>query len=642
MRQVTILAVLIASIQSSDAWVQIHAGAQNANPPIVAFQPTSRIPLTFLIHDVGDPDITDGSDLLALRNSFAAWTNVTTSTIAFTDGGTTSNSNVNSTDGITTVTFQETANPLPPGVLAVTLNQVDSATGQISDSDLIFGDLEFSTTGEATKNDLFSTAIHEVGHIVGLDHIAILASVMYPFGDTGDQIALTQDDVAGAIEIYPTTGGQSGFGRITGIVLLNSAAVFAGHVVALDSNGIPVVSTVIDSNDGSYTIANVPAGSYRVYVEPYDGPVSSANLFGGAFDNTFTTAFNTTFFGGSSDPALATTITVVAGQTNANTNINIALGAGPNLSQIGEAVLGTTPTTLGGTALFKDLGDQFTMSVSGANINATGAVSISGNDIAVSNINIANNIATMDVNIPTSAARGARDIIYLEGALNSTLSGALVVGASGITGGVGGGSPPPIAEGKFQVGAGNGLIDVEWVDPSGTFDAVLVAVGTNRFPTATVVNGAVIVDPTTGVEQFRGLNGQRITISGVNNGSRRFVTFFTVSGASFSVASAATTKAVSGADGINCFESFFGLGTCPGGGTPGQTGHSSCFVATAAYGSSSQPRVMTLRQFRDEHLLTADLGQGFVRTYYANSPVVADQVRKSDIVQAGIRRLLGR
>ena len=642
MRPATILVVLIAGTQASDAWVQIHVGAQDANPPIVAFQPNTRIPLTFLIHVVGDPDITDGSDLLAIRNSFAAWTNVTSSTIAFTDGGTTANSNVNSTDGITTVTFQETANPLPPGVLAVTLNQVSAATGQISDSDLIFGDVDFSTTGDTTKQDLFSTAIHEVGHIVGLDHIAILASVMYPFGDTGDQIALTQDDVAGATEIYPTTGGQSGFGRITGTVQLNNVAVFAAHVVALDSKGIPVVSTVIDSTDGSYTIANVPAGIYRVYAEPYDGPVTSANLFGGAFGKAFTTAFNTTFFGGTSNPAQANTITVAAGQTNANTDINIALGAGPNLNRIGDAALGTTPTTLGSTALFKNLGDQFTLSVSGANINATGTVSISGTDIAVSNINIANNVATMDVNIPTTANPGARNIVYLQGGQNSTLSGALVVGAAGITGGAGGGTPPPIAEGKFQVGAGNGLIDVEWIDPSGTFDAVLVAVGTTRFPTAKVVNGAVIVDPTTGVEQFRGLNGRRLTLAGVDNGGRRFVTFFTVSGASFSVASAATTKAVSGADGINCFESFFGLGTCPDGGTPGQTGHSSCFVATAAFGSSNQPRVMTLRQFRDEYLLTADLGQGFVRTYYANSPVVADQVKKSEIIKGSIRRLLGR
>ncbi len=642
MRPVTFLAALAACIQSSEGWVQIHSGTQNAKPPIVAFQPTARIPLTFIIHDVGDPDITDGSDLLAIRNSFAAWTNVTTSTIAFTDGGTTSNSNVNSTDGITTVTFQETANPLPPGVLAVTLNQVDSATGQISDSDLIFGDLEFSTTGETNKNDLFSTAIHEVGHICGLDHIAILASVMYPFGDTGDQIALTQDDVAGATEIYPTTGGQSGFGRITGTVLLNNAAVFAGHVVALNSSGIPVVSTVIDSTDGSFTIANVPAGTYRVYAEPYDQPVTSANLFGGVFGRTFTTDFNTTFHGGTPDPSLATTITVVAGQTNANTNINISLGASPNLTQIGEAALGTTPTSLGGTALFKDQGDQFTMSVSGANINATGTVTVSGSDIAVSNLNISNNVATMDINIPASATRGARDIVYIEAGQNSTLSGALVVGAAGITGGVGGGTPPPIAEGKFQVGAGDGLIDVEWIDPAGTFDAVLVAIGTERFPTAKVENGAVIVDSTTGVEQFRGLDGQRLTISGVTNGSRRFVTFFTVSGASFSVASAATTRAVSGADGINCFESFFGLGTCPGGGTAGQTGHSSCFVATAAYGTSSQPKVMTLRQFRDEHLLSAGVGRGFVRTYYANSPSVAGQVRKSEIVKAGIRRLIGR
>ena len=41
-------------------------------------------------------------------------------------------------------------------------------------------------------------------------------------------------------------------------------------------------------------------------------------------------------------------------------------------------------------------------------------------------------------------------------------------------------------------------------------------------------------------------------------------------------------------------------------------------------------------------LLSAGVGRGFVRTYYANSPSVAGQVRKSEIVKAGIRRLIGR
>ena len=43
------------------------------------------------------------------------------------------------------------------------------------------------------------------------------------------------------------------------------------HVVALDVNGSPVAST-ISNPDGTYEIDFLPAGAYRLYAEPIDGP----------------------------------------------------------------------------------------------------------------------------------------------------------------------------------------------------------------------------------------------------------------------------------------------------------------------------------------------------------------------------------
>ena len=53
-------------------------------------------------------------------------------------------------------------------------------------------------------------------------------------------------------------------------------------------------------------------------------------------------------------------------------------------------------------------------------------------------------------------------------------------------------------------------------------------------------------------------------------------------------------------------------------------GGGGCFVATAAFGSSLEPHVMTLKDFRDQYLLTNRWGREFVEFYYKISPQIAD------------------
>lgn len=61
-----------------------------------------------------------------------------------------------------------------------------------------------------------------------------------------------------------------------------------------------------------------------------------------------------------------------------------------------------------------------------------------------------------------------------------------------------------------------------------------------------------------------------------------------------------------------------------------------CFIATAAYGNYSHPTVLSLREFRDEILLTNDLGRRFVQGYYKWSPPVADWIRANPGVRATV------
>ncbi|MBM4444527.1 MAG: right-handed parallel beta-helix repeat-containing protein [Chloroflexi bacterium] len=62
-----------------------------------------------------------------------------------------------------------------------------------------------------------------------------------------------------------------------------------------------------------------------------------------------------------------------------------------------------------------------------------------------------------------------------------------------------------------------------------------------------------------------------------------------------------------------------------------------CFIATAAYGSSLDPRLQTFRDFRDQYLMPNPPGRALVRLYYRHSPPAADFIARHDSLRAAVR-----
>ncbi len=71
----------------------------------------------------------------------------------------------------------------------------------------------------------------------------------------------------------------------------------------------------------------------------------------------------------------------------------------------------------------------------------------------------------------------------------------------------------------------------------------------------------------------------------------------------------------------------------PGGGGDGGL----CFIAPAAYGSAFSHEVTIFKQFRDEFLLTNELGSAFVSAYYRCSLRLADCIAKHPMVRTMVR-----
>ncbi len=65
-----------------------------------------------------------------------------------------------------------------------------------------------------------------------------------------------------------------------------------------------------------------------------------------------------------------------------------------------------------------------------------------------------------------------------------------------------------------------------------------------------------------------------------------------------------------------------------------------CFIATAAYGTSTAAEIDTLRAFRDEVTLESTLGSQLVEWYYQTSPPAADFISENNLLRTVVRELV--
>ena len=295
--------------------------------------------------------------------------------------------------------------------IAMTTNWYDDS-GRI-----IEADMQIDPTAISGGYNLQQLVEHEMGHILGLDHSAVLSSVMYPYIGTGSAVALDSDDRVAISTAYAKTKPASG-ATLEGRVYGDGGGIFAAQVVAENDEGEPVVTTLSDKN-GNFSLQGVPAGTYRIYAEPLDGPFNLQNL-SGSWQSAKVTSFPTQFAGGGA-------LRVENGRIYGNLNVDGSGLVRLNPKYIGAWAAGTDgvilqamPTTLhaGSTMTLGVGGDGFTSGMTTFEVPNPGFH-------RVSDFKWAGNYVSATFQIDASTPAGSLVVMVKSGNESAALTGAL-------------------------------------------------------------------------------------------------------------------------------------------------------------------------------------------------------------------------
>jgi hypothetical protein len=275
------LLFVVAGLQTGEAYLRVSY--------VIADQRVSvswaERRIDYFVSDLGVQGVGVDAFEAALQRATASWEAAPGSVITFRYVGRTAARPLE-LDGRNTIGFLSRADL--EGVLGVTSTIID-ISGEVLEADMFLNasyDWSVAAAGEEGRFDVESVALHEFGHVLGLNHsalgyfevtegqarLAAAEAVMFPYAFEPGNIAARQlraDDIAGVAEIYPDSNHAAGTASIRAHVQLDGRDAFGAHVMAFNPvTGLMVGGFVLEN--GVVTITGLQAGPYVLRLEPVD------------------------------------------------------------------------------------------------------------------------------------------------------------------------------------------------------------------------------------------------------------------------------------------------------------------------------------------------------------------------------------
>lgn len=332
------------------------------------------------------PNIKAGSDVLgAARRALQHWARVGRIKFFETSSSAQTISPQNAGDGVSLITVAaDNTSVFGSSEAPGRTRAFFGSTGAITEADIALNPSQpFSTDGTFGTYDLEATLTHEIGHLLGLEHSAVLGATMQPRqGKNGVYSlpaltgrTLAEDDRAGARALY---GSRKDTGSIVGKLTADGSngelatLVFGAHVFAENIATGKVVAGNITLSTGDYRIDGLTPGAYRVVLQSLGGPIAAADITGAAGSYPGLTATKPLFRTVELSNSLLKEVNVAAGATNSG---NLLLSSNPPPALVPQ-VAGLN-AELSTTALPLEAGKTYTIFVGGAGVDQVPGTSIS-------------------------------------------------------------------------------------------------------------------------------------------------------------------------------------------------------------------------------------------------------------------------